>query len=76
MDISTNTLTLAMHALAVEIETLKAAVAGPDDDQADEKSQRVLDMQAALSELGAVYEERRALDPDLTPAVDWLPAER
>jgi hypothetical protein len=38
--------------------------------------QRVLDMQAALSELSAIYEECRAQDLGLIPAIDWFPPER
>lgn len=74
MEISTNTLTLAMHALAVEIARTKAALETyADQDEIDEESQRLFDLQVAAAELDTVYAERRAADPSLTPAEAWLP---
>ncbi len=77
MEISTNTLTQAMSALATEIERAKAAIqAHTDRDQIDEESQRLLDLQIAAAELDTLYAERRTADPSLTPAEAWLPASR
>ena len=77
MEISTNTLTLAMYALAVEIERAKAAIQTyADQDEIDEESQRLFDMQVAAAELDTLYTERRAADPALTPAEEWLPSSR
>jgi hypothetical protein len=77
MEISTNTLTQAMSALATEIERTKAAIQTHiDREQIDEESQRLFDMQVAAAELDTLYAERRIADPSLRPTEAWLPSGR
>jgi VIT1/CCC1 family predicted Fe2+/Mn2+ transporter len=77
MEISTNTLTQAMSALAAEIERTRAALeAQADQDRIDEGSQRLFDLQVAAAELDTLYAERRLAHPALPPSEDWLPSSR
>ena len=69
MAISTNGLISAMSALAREIERLnEMAAAGHEDAPGQEElEQEILDMTAALSELGGLYEDHRKSTPSLPP---------
>lgn len=77
MNISINALQLALKALQRDIDhyTAMANDESTSEDQADSHGGYVLDLMAALSEIGDVYEKSRAATPD-APPLESLLAER
>jgi hypothetical protein len=73
MEISTSTLMLAIGALAREIEqaTQEAENASVGVDDEEHLSERVLDLQRALSELAGIYERQRSEHPAF-PSLDQI----
>jgi hypothetical protein len=76
MDISTNTLILAIKAVDRHIKDREKALreGAAEDDSADESGQHVLDLMQALSELASAYEQARRRQPHLPPLTEWLEA--
>jgi len=73
-EISTSTLMLAIGALAREKEifTRRAERATPEVDEAEHFSDQVMDLDRALSELGALYEQQRRQHPVFPPLASLL----
>jgi len=71
MNVSFDTLTLAIKAILLDIERHEALSATDDDEDAEYHGQYVLDLQRALSELGGVYRQARQRYPD-SPTLDEL----
>lgn len=76
MDISTNTLVLAIKAVDREMKDREKALrdGSPEDENADESGQHVLDLMQAVSELTGAYEQARRRQPHLPPLKEWLEA--
>ena len=74
-EISTNTLMLAIEAMArdTELTTRRMETEPAEVDEQEHLSEHVLDLQAALGELGGIYEKQRVEDPVL-PSFDDLVA--
>lgn len=74
MNISFDTLTLAIKAVLRDIEKHEALSATDDDEDAEYHGQYVLDLQRALGELGGLYRLARQQCPD-SPTLDELVSE-
>lgn len=73
MNISANTLILAIKSIDSEIKRRKT---GPvREDLAEESGQYVLDLTRALSELMGTYEKACGDRPELPPLDSWLDGE-
>jgi hypothetical protein len=74
MNLSTNTVIVAMQAVDAEIKRRRsiAAAGGLGDAEAEENSQYILDLTRAFSELGGAYDQARKDHPELAPAEEWL----
>lgn len=74
MTISINALQLALKALQREIDhyTALANDAATSDEQAETHGAYVLDLMAALSEIGDLYERSRAATPTAPPLEQLL----
>ncbi len=77
MNLSTNTIIVAMQAVDAEIRRRRiAAETGRlGGVEAEENSQYILDLTRAFSELGGAYEQARKAHPELAPAEEWLLSE-
>lgn len=73
MNVSLDTLTLAIKAILRDIERHEALSSADDDEDAECHGQHVLDLQRALSELGELYQQARRPYPD-SPTLDQLVA--
>ena len=77
MNLSTNTIIVAMQAVDAELRRRRstAEMGRLGDAEAEENSQYILDLTRALSELGGAYEQARKAHPELAPAEEWLSSE-
>jgi hypothetical protein len=77
MNLSTNTIIVAMQAVDAEIKRRRSAAdaGGLGDAEAEENSRYILDLTRAFSELGGAYEQARLQHPELAPAEEWLSSE-
>jgi hypothetical protein len=77
MNLSTNTVIVAMQAVDAEIKRCEglAKTGGLADAEVEENSRYILDLMRALSELGGAYEQAREQHPELAPAEEWLTPE-
>ncbi len=77
MNLSTNTVIVAMQAVDAEIKRREGLnkAGGLADAEAEENSQYILDLMRASSELRGAYERARKEHPELVPAEEWLTPE-
>jgi hypothetical protein len=77
MNLSTNTVIVAMQAIGAEIKRRQSAAKTGKlaDEAAEDVSRYILDLTRALSELGGAYEQARKEHPELAPAEEWLALE-
>ncbi|HET8726815.1 MAG TPA: hypothetical protein VFO41_04805 [Alphaproteobacteria bacterium] len=77
MDISVNTLVLAIKAIDRDIKRHEGLLEDEalSDEDAELYGQTVLDLSRALSELGGAYQAARRDHPELPALEDWIDAE-